>query len=720
MKYIRFLPFLPFDKTFEYQTNDDIFVGDIAFCKFGTFYTLGIVMQVNNEKQMNIELANFGNVIFSKALNQIQIDLLTWMSNYYAQAIGILAKMFFPFQAKDITSRQKMIRLSSNTNENSSSSPKWKIIFNTLKNGNEIEYSMLQGVAYFVKKGLIEVFYNQTKFQNYQYKKIVNANIAELSESQKNVLNNIFDKSFDSKLPNFGVHLIHGKTGSGKTEVYIHLVQKICKLFGNENNPQILILLPEIGLAKVISQRFENRFDCKISVWHSSTPEGKRKIVFQEINSGACNVIIGTRSALFLPFKNLKCIIIDEEHDSSYKQEENPIYNARDVAIYYAKLLNIPIVLGSATPSVESYFNAQNGKFYKYELLSRFSDVGMPDIKIINEKSKFLLSKTITEAILQNYLENKQTLVFINRRGFSPINKCKSCNGVFRCDSCDAMLIFHKQKGILTCHHCNFEIPKHMPCVMCGEELEIKSTGAGVEAIYEEIIEFFEKNLKNKTDIKKDIAIFSSDEQNTENKLSDFLDKMQNNKIKIVVGTQIAAKGYDFPHLKLVCIIDLILKNDQIDFKSDEKVMQLLTQVSGRSGRANEKGLVLIQSRRKKEFLDKLLSPNQTPFYESELNIRKDNFLPPFSRFVSITIFGKSQQEALLYAENVANIIRNNIKCTILGPAPAPIAFIKNIYRFKILLITEKSNSNIQLQIKNVLKNLKYKIKIDVDSISFF
>ncbi|MDA0617390.1 MAG: primosomal protein N', partial [Proteobacteria bacterium] len=608
MKYIEFLPFLPLQNTFEYKTTLDIEIGDVIRCRFGRFDTLGIVLSVHTTKQTHHELTSVSEIIFKNLLQSKLIELIKALEKYYGYSGGLFAKLFFPFSIKNsqFPYHTEMVKLSEEAKIDSSKSAKWKIIYNTLKNGNSVESSAFTGLTPFKKKNLLHFYFQKNHHKNFQESAIINTILPELSPEQNTVFSEIIKNT-----TSFKVHLIHGKTGSGKTEVYAHLVQRVvdvgavseprvCRhisqgeiegmpecepleegetpqksppqaqagesgdalhtsklhdgktqacvmdnaktmasheaqhnatvkvgsedisrqnstppqapaldrcspspprsarseLSGlrapppsfNSTSPQILILLPEIGLAKVIAERLAKRFNCIIPIWHSSTPENKRKEYFRLIQDGACNVVVGTRSALFLPFKNLRMIIIDEEHDGSYKQEEAPIYNARDTAVLYGKLLNIPVILGSATPSVESYFNIQNGKYYLHELNARYTNIQMPEIQIINEKSKTFLSPTLQTKIIENYIAGKQTLIFINRRGFAPVNRCKCCNGIFKCEACDSLLTYHKKKSILTCHKCNFTIPLHSTCTMCGEDINIHSSGAGVEAVHEEVV----------------------------------------------------------------------------------------------------------------------------------------------------------------------------------------------------------------------------------------
>lgn len=707
MKFLEVLPFLPVEKTFEYKTPLNVEIGDIIKCRFGKFDILGVVLDCYDNQKTEHNIITIQGIIFKKLINAKKIELIKKLEAYYGYDAGTFAKLFFPFSLNSsmFATQETMVKLTENAKKESSKAKKWEIIFNTLQHGNAVETSIFTGLNYFYQKGLLEFFNKEIVLENHQCKKICNTTLPHLSEEQNTVLEQI-------KTQNFVVSLIHGKTGSGKTEVYIHLIQQIIQ---KDVSSQILLMLPEIGLAKVITERLENRFNCKIPIWHSSISDGKRKQYFQEIQSGVCNIIVGTRSSLFLPFQNLRMIIVDEEHDLSYKQEESPIYNARDSAVLYGKILNIPVILGSATPSVESYYNAKTGKYEIFNLNTRYANVQMPEIRIIKESAKkCFLTEKVKNSILEYYKNEKQILIFINRRGYAPLNKCKACGDIFKCDLCDCLLTYHKKKGVMVCHKCSYSISLNACCTMCGaENLEITTHGAGVEAVYEEVVKFLEPQNKD------EVAIFSSDEQNTENKLTKFIENVQTGKTKVIIGTQIASKGYDFPNLKLVCIMDLILKNDEIDFKADEKLMQLLTQVAGRSGRKGEKGLVLIQSKREERDLMRLMIDDHKIFYEEELQVRKTNFLPPFSRFISLTFYGRNEKALILESTQYAEKIRASVKGNVLGPAPAPIAFIKGVFRYKMLIITEKNNSIIK-NLKNILRFAKCKVKIDNDAVSFY
>ena len=707
MKFLEFLPFLPVEGTFEYQTQLDVSIGDVIACRFGGFDCIGIVLDSYAQKKTEFKLASVSRVVFPKIFSQETINFAKQLSKYYGYSTAAFLKLSFPFSVKDSFEVTKSFAsLNEGVTLGSSKSLKWAEIYNTLQHG-EIDETVFKGLAYFKTRNLISTKTVEVvqSTQNFQANGITQAVLPQLSNEQKQVCNGI-------KTKEFAVSLVHGRTGSGKTEVYLHLIQQ---LILSDIHAQIVVLLPEIGLVKVISQRIEERFGVKIPVWHSSISDSLRKERFVQVKNGACSVIVGTRSALFLPYKNLKMIILDEEHDGSFKQDETPVYKARDAAVLLAKNKNIPIALFSATPSVESFHNAHVGKYSLFNLHARFNDVSMPQVRVVNEKSKKFLSNTLKEAIIDYFESGKQVLIFINRRGFSPINECSSCKAVFKCDSCDSMLTYHKKKGELICHKCSYAWQVRMGCSACScEDLAISSSGAGVEAIYEEVVEFLgEQN-------KKFVGIFSSDEQNSEKKLSSFIERVTNNDVRIIIGTQIASKGYDFANLKLVCIVDLILKNDEIDFKAEEKLMQLLVQVSGRGGRKGEQGLVLVQTKRNESDILRLMSLDQAPFYENEISVRKENFFPPFSRFITVTFSAKNEQALIMESSKLTDIIRKRVACTILGPAPAPIAFIRNVFRYRVLIICKRNDFDIPKKLSEILKNAKCRTKIDVDAVSFY
>ncbi len=717
MKFLEFLPFLPVDGTFEYQTQLEVSVGDVIACRFGGFDCIGVVLDCYDQKKTEFKLASVSRVVFPQIFSQETINFAKQLSKYYGYSTAAFLKLSFPFSVKDSFEVTKSFAfLNEGVTLGSSKSAKWAEIYNTLQHG-EIDETVFKGLSYFKTKKLIgtktvEVVQST---QNFQADGITKAVLPQLSNEQQAVCNGIKTagiKTDGIKTNEFAASLVHGRTGSGKTEVYLHLIQQ---LILENSEAQIVVLLPEIGLVKVISQRIEERFGVKIPVWHSGISDSLRKERFLQVKNGACSVIVGTRSALFLPYKNLKMIILDEEHDGSFKQDETPVYNARDAAVLLAKNKNIPIALFSATPSVESFHNAQIGKYSLFNLHARFNDVLMPQVTVVNEKSKKFLSNTVKESIVDYFESGKQVLIFINRRGFSPINECSSCKAVFKCDSCDSLLTYHKKKGELICHKCSYAWQVRMGCSACGcEELVISSSGAGVEAIYEEVVEFLgEQN-------KKFVGIFSSDEQNSEKKLSNFIERVTNNDVRVIIGTQIASKGYDFANLKLVCIVDLILKNDEIDFKAEEKLMQLLVQVSGRGGRKGEQGLVLVQTKRNESDILRLISLDQSPFYENEISVRKENFFPPFSRFITVTFSAKNEQALIMESSKLTDIIRKRVACTILGPAPAPIAFIRNVFRYRVLIICKRNDFDVPKKLSDILKDGKCRTKIDVDAVSFY
>ncbi|MCR5224875.1 MAG: primosomal protein N' [Alphaproteobacteria bacterium] len=504
--------------------------------------------------------------------------------------------------------------------------------------------------------------------------------------------------------------LLHGVTGSGKTEVYLAVAKKIF-----EQKKQILILFPEIALTKQISDRIEKYFGFKPIIWNSGiTPKHRREAWLKAISDEPC-VIVGARSALFLPFRNLGLIIIDEEHDSSYKQEDGGFYNARDMAIVLGHLRNIPVILSSATPSLESYVNAKNNK-YGYALLeNRFGAAKIPPIHLIDmRQNKFdgFISPILLNNIKETIAREEQCLIYLNRRGYSPITLCKSCGEKITCPNCTSWLVYHKDSEKLICHYCGYKISTPKKCLSCGEEDSYIPFGSGVERIYDE--------LQNKLPMAR-IQIVSSDTVNSEKNIEDLVNAIANHEVDIVVGTQILAKGHHFPNITLVGIVDGDLGLNGADLRAAEKTYQLINQVAGRAGREEKEGRIFIQTFNPEHSLYATLkSNNPFAFLNLEIESRRRNKLPPYSNFASLIISGTNKELTRKVAEQLRKTCPQGIK--IFGPAPAPIFLLRGRVRWRILLqSTQKKsiNSAIKKWIFSQKTPKNVKIQIDIDPITF-
>ena len=532
-------------------------------------------------------------------------------------------------------------------------------------------------------------------------------NSIKLSEDQKKSL-----KEMVVLKNKFRVHVLQGTTGSGKTFVYFEALKSII-----QKGFQGLILLPEIGLTGQFQQKFVEYFGFNPAVWHSGISKKKKEIIWNGISNGKIQVIIGARSSLFLPFKKLGIIIVDEEHDQSFKQDEGITYNARDMAIARASFENIPINLITAVPSVETYENIKKGKYSLSRLNQRYQNASLPNYEIINlnnsklEKQSWLSNEIIKK--VNSHLEKKdQVLFFLNRRGFSPHVLCNKCYTSFSCPNCSINLVYHKNKGNLLCHYCGYKSHLKRDCSKEGN-CEFIFSGPGVERISDEV--------KRKFPDKK-IEIFSSDTMNKKDSM-DKLDKIIKNETNILVGTQLISKGFHFPSLNCIVVVDIDLSSQGHDLRGAEKNLQLYHQLSGRAGRTGKPATVYFQTyNHDTKMIDDITNKNPDIFLERELEIRRKNKLPPFQRFISIILTGNNESKLEKEAFYFKNFIENKIEGRVLGPVNAPIFRLKKKFRVRLLIRGIKS-MKMQNSIAKIIPNYKFaagiKLSVDVDPINF-
>ena len=539
------------------------------------------------------------------------------------------------------------------------------------------------------------------------FKTSIKTSSIKLSEEQKKSL-----KKMNISSEKFRVHVLQGTTGSGKTMVYFSALKKIMN-----KGFQGLILLPEIGLTSQFEKKFLEFFGITPAVWHSGISKKKKEIIWSGVANGEIKVVIGARSSLFLPFRKLGLIIVDEEHDQSYKQDEGITYNARDMAISRASFENIPINLITAVPSVETFENIQKGKYSISRLEQRYQNASLPNYEIINlnetklEKQSWL-SKKIIDKVNFHLNKNDQVLFFLNRRGFSPHVLCKKCLNSYSCPNCSINLVYHKNKNNLLCHYCGFKSYLKRTCVKEGE-CEIIFSGPGVERISEEV--------KKKFPLKR-IEIFSSDTMNKKDSSSK-LEKIINNEIQILVGTQLISKGFHFPNLNCIVVVDIDLSSQGHDLRSAEKNLQLYHQLSGRAGRAGKPAIVYFQTyNNNTKMISDLTNSNPDIFLNRELDIRKKNKLPPFQRFISLILTGDNETKLEKEAYKFKTFIENKLNGKILGPVSAPIFRLKKRYRIRLLIRGEKT-LKLQNSLAAAIPNYKFqpgiKLSVDVDPINF-
>ncbi|MBO6485281.1 MAG: primosomal protein N' [Pelagibacteraceae bacterium] len=539
--------------------------------------------------------------------------------------------------------------------------------------------------------------------------KIKKKNKFNLNPEQKRCLDDI--NGFGNK---FNVTLLQGVTGSGKTIVYFEKIKQNLM-----QGKQSLVLLPEIFLTNQFEQRFEDYFGFKPSIWHSKITKKNKKIIWQNIVNNKIKLVVGARSSLFLPFKKLGLIVVDEEHDSSYKQDEGLRYNARDMAISRASIEDIPIILATSIPSLETYNNVKNKKYNSTKLKKRYKNFLLPSAEIVNlnlnKKNKNIWLDIKTLNLARKYLDSKQqVLFFLNRRGYAPFLICKKCGLKLVCPNCSVFLTFHKQLNKAMCHHCGHKSSIKQKCQKTDFNCEFQMYGPGVEKIFAELRQIFPDKV---------IKILSSDFLNKKKETINLLKDIENNKVNILVGTQLISKGFNFPNLNCIVVVDADFSGMGFDLRSTEKNIQLYNQLSGRAGRFSKKSLIIYQTFNPSDkTLSDILENNPEKFLEEESCLRKEKKLPPFSRLIAFIVESNNEKESFLEAQKIKKNLLLLKDIEVMGPVTSPIFKIKNKYRTRLLLRSQ-SNVLVQKKISRILKNLniskKIKLTVDVDPLNF-
>ena len=539
--------------------------------------------------------------------------------------------------------------------------------------------------------------------------------IKKFKENKLNIIQKKIVKKIDNYLSfsNYSTTLVHGVTGSGKTLIYFHFIKEALK-----NGHQVLVLLPEIALTKQISDRFREFIGHDPATWHSGVSEKNKKKIWDGIIKNKIQLILGARSSIFLPFQNLKLIVIDEEHDSSYKQDEGVIYNARDMSILKASIEKIPVFLISATPSVESFYNSQKNKYFYMPLTQRYKNIQLAKTKIINlitsppAKGKFISTSIIKD--LKNLLSKKnQILFFLNRRGYSTYIICYKCNKRLICPNCSIGLVFHQISKKAICHYCDFKMELKQQCNN-DNSCDFSFYGLGIEKIFEEVKEIF-PNTK--------IQVFSSDSISKSKNSDQIILDIEKGSIPILVGTQLISKGFHFPNLNCIVVINSDTNFLGSDIRASEKNFQLLQQLSGRAGRESNNSIVYLQTNDPvNKILLSLSNSNVDEFYKEEIAFRKSANLPPFSKLVSIIVSGKN----LFLLEKVCRALKNSFPTQkgikIFGPVTAPIFRIRNKFRMRLLIKYELNlypQTFLEKWIEKNKGNEDIKLEVDVDPINF-
>lgn len=523
-------------------------------------------------------------------------------------------------------------------------------------------------------------------------------------------------KALRESAGDFGVTLLKGVTGSGKTEVYLEAVAE-CLARGR----QALVLLPEIALTTEFLSRVEARFGARPGEWHSGATQSERRRLWRMVAEGGCQMVVGARSALFLPFRDLGLIVVDEEHDSSYKQEEGALYNARDMAVLRASLAGAQVVLASATPSLESWANAEAGKYRRLDLTARFGVADLPEMRAIDMREERIesvhwISPSLVGAVQATLGRGEQAMLFLNRRGYAPVTICRACGHQIGCDHCDARMVEHRFLKRLVCHQCGETKPIPTACPSCGVEGKLAPVGPGVERLAEEVAERFPAAR---------VAVLSSDLFGSARALKEAIAGIAEGGADIIIGTQIVAKGHNFPRLTLVGVIDADLGLQGSDLRAAERTFQLMRQVAGRAGRHEKPGVALLQTCQPEHpVIRAILGGDEEAFWRAEAAARRAQGVPPYGRMAGIILTGP--EIAPLFELGNALVQRQaplaRIGAQLFGPAPAPIARVRGRHRVRLLIKAEKT-APLQGAIRQWLRGLKLpnavRLAVDIDPQSF-
>jgi len=508
--------------------------------------------------------------------------------------------------------------------------------------------------------------------------------------------------------------LLDGVTGSGKTEVYFEAIAECLR-----QRKQALVLLPEIALTEPFLKRFQARFGCEPVAWHSDLRSSQRRRAWRAIVKGEAMVTVGARSSLFLPYANLGLIVVDEAHEPTFKQEEGVQYHARDVAVMRGKFEDIPIVLSSATPAIETRHMVEIGRYREVTLSQRFAGATMPEIRAIDLTQDpplrgHWLAPTLVAELEANLEHGEQSLLFLNRRGFAPLTLCRHCGHRFQCPNCTAWMVEHRLMARLACHHCGHVMPPPKACPECGEEDSLVACGPGVERIADEVRALFPEART---------AIVTSDTIWSPARAADFVEQMEAGAIDIVIGTQLVTKGYHFPNLTLVGVVDADLGLAGGDLRAAERSFQQIQQVAGRAGRGDKPGRVLVQTHDPDAaVIEALVSGDVPGFYAAETEARRDAAMPPFGRLAAIVVSAEDSAEAESVARRIGQAAPSVEGMAVFGPAPAPLSMLRGRYRQRLLVHAARS-----LDVQDVIRDwlagvewsAKVRVSVDVDPYSF-
>ena len=714
---------LPFNDVFDYKTEENVPLGSFVRVPFGREKQIGVVWKIGRSSKLEEnKIKAVSEVLNFPPLSEALRKFVTFVASYNMAFLGLTLKMVMGVKAVfDDNQTMTLYRLSGKTLAEAklkNSDARWRVM-ELLRHYPYTRAEICAGagcgssvVKTMIDAGVLEPFTVEKKksFQlpDAEHQKV--SLTAEQAEAAARLVAKIGG--------GFSVTLLDGVTGSGKTEVYFEAVAKAL-----ENGRQVLIMVPEISLTTQWLNRFEKRFGVRPACWHSGLGQRERADTWTAIAEGRVQVIVGARSALFLPYTDLGLIVVDESHDHSFKQEEIVNYQCRDMAVMRAKFEQFPLILSTATPDLETMVNVESGKYDAVRLTRRFADARLPELKIVDLKKDkpqkgpwgvSWLSPPLVGALEENLQKGEQSMLFLNRRGYAPLVICRDCGYRIQCPNCTAWLAEHRSTNRLICHHCGYTMVRPVRCPDCGSEEGLTSCGPGVERIAEEVAKRFPAART---------AVLSSDTTSSLAEVSEIFGKMERGELDILIGTQILAKGHHFPELTLVGIVDADLGLMGSDLRAAEQTYQLLSQVAGRAGRGEKSGEVWIQTLYPENaVLQALVDNDRGRFLELEKQTRQMLKLPPFGRLAALVVSGENQTLTEKAAAELGRCGPASDRVSVLGPAPAPIFMLRNRYRYRLLLKTDRT-----VKIQDVVRQWLQKVKIpakvrvavDIDPYSF-
>ena len=714
---------LPFDEPFDYQTDNEVKIGQLVEVPFGAQKQVGMVYKLDASSNLeSVKIKKISKIFAFPPLSAKLIKFMEWVAEYNLAPRGMVLKMIISvravFEPSPMTVLYKLSEKTFAEAKLKNSDARWRVM-DLLKHAPYTRQEIAKGavvgqsvIKTLIDAGVLEPVYVENKREFLDpvgdFSKIT------LNAEQQQAADLLCRKVGEG----FSVTLLDGITGSGKTEVYFEAIAKAL-----EQGKQVLILVPEISLTTQWLGRFQKRFGVRPANWHSGLSLKERVDTWKAIAEGRVKVVVGARSALFLPYTNLGLMVVDESHDHSFKQEDFVNYQGRDMAVVRAKIEQIPLILSTATPDLETLVNVDDQKYDCVKLTSRYADAKLPEIKVIDLKKDrpqkgewgvSWLAPSLVKALEENLQKSEQSVLFLNRRGYAPLLICRDCGHRMQCPSCSSWLTEHKKSGVLMCHHCGYVDDIPVKCPHCGSEEGLTACGPGVERVAEEAINRF-SNAK--------VEILSSDNAGSFTAVSKILERMERKEIDILVGTQIIAKGHHFPNLTLIGIVDADLGLMGSDLRAAERTYQLLSQVAGRAGRGEKCGQVYLQTvYPENNVLKAIINNDRNSFIELEKSTRKLLHYPPYGKLAALIVSGSNSALVERVARSLGKTAPHTEHIEVLGPAPAPLYLLKDKYRYRLLLKTSR-----QINIQNVIKQWiamnkipsSIRIEADIDPYSF-